>query len=49
MVNLSAKVLRKLREWDFARAAKGILATPPLRAADDGLILFSMISGKQAH
>ncbi len=43
MVNLYAKVLRKLREQHFAHAAKGILATPPVRAADDGLILFSMI------
>lgn len=43
MVNVYAKVLRKLREWHFAHAAKGILATPPVRAADAGLILFSMI------
>ena len=40
---LRKKVEHKLREAMFLREARGILATPPVQARDDGLILFSMI------
>lgn len=43
MESLPQRALRKLREWQFNRAARAVLATPPLRAADDGLVIFSMI------
>lgn len=46
MLMLREKVERKLREAMFLREARGILATPPVRARDDGLILFSMIGTK---
>lgn len=46
MLMLRDKVMRKLREGQFLREARGILDTPPLRAADDGVILFSMIGTK---
>lgn len=40
---LHHKIERKLREAQFQRDARAVLCTPPLRAADDGLVLFSMI------
>ncbi|MBC2670699.1 hypothetical protein ACFOON_02630 [Novosphingobium piscinae] len=43
MEHLAQRLLRKLRERHFARIARGVLATPPVRARDDGVILFSMI------
>jgi hypothetical protein len=43
MFDLFKRVRRKLDEAWFARAIGGVLATPPLRAADDGVIVFSMI------
>lgn len=43
MESLPQRALRKLREWQFNRAARAVLNTPPLRAADDGLVIFSMI------
>lgn len=46
MLMVRDKLMRKLREGQFLRAARGILQTPPLRAADDGVILFSMIGTK---
>lgn len=46
MLMVRDKVMRKLREGQFLRAARGILHTPPVRGADDGVILFSMIGTK---
>jgi hypothetical protein len=43
MIDLADRALRKLRELQFNRDARAILATPPVRAADDGVVLFSMI------
>lgn len=43
MNTLADRALRRLREWQFNRQARAVLATPPLRAVDDGVILFSMI------
>lgn len=43
---LRHKIERKLREAQFLRDARAVLRTPPLRAADDGLVLFSMIGTK---
>lgn len=43
MIDLADRALRKLRELQFNRDARVVLATPPVRAADDGVILFSMI------
>jgi hypothetical protein len=43
MESLPQRALRKLREWQFNRAARAVLDTPPLRAAGDGLVIFSMI------
>ncbi len=37
------KALRRLRELRFERGARAVLATPPVRAMDDGVVLFSMI------
>lgn len=41
--NLPARIVRRLREQWFPRQIAGILATPPVTARDDGLVLFSMI------
>lgn len=46
MLMLRHKIERKLREAQFLRDARAVLRTPPLRAADDGLVLFSMIGTK---
>lgn len=43
MFDLGDRVLRRVREAQFNREARGVLATPPLRARDDGVVLFSMI------
>lgn len=43
MRNLPDRVIRKLRERQFTAAIRGVLATPPLRATADPLVLFSMI------
>lgn len=43
MSSLSARIVRRLRERWFPRRIAGILATPPVSARDDGLVLFSMI------
>ncbi|MDE2436930.1 MAG: hypothetical protein KGM49_11780, partial [Sphingomonadales bacterium] len=40
---LRDKAVRTLREAQFARVARGVRQTPPVRATDDGVILFSMI------
>jgi hypothetical protein len=36
-------IVRRAREWQHGRAARGVLDTPPVVPRDDGLILFSMI------
>jgi hypothetical protein len=38
-----AALARKAGSWSHDRAAQGILDTPPIVSADDGVILFSMI------
>ena len=43
MQHLARRVIRKLRERRFDRAARAVLATPPIVPRDDGVILFSMI------
>lgn len=43
MIDLADRALRKLRELQFNRDARAVLATPPLRVANDGVVLFSMI------
>lgn len=43
MIDLADRALRKLRELQFNRDARAVLASAPVRAADDGVILFSMI------
>ncbi len=43
MISLVDKAVRRVREVQLRRAAAGILGTPPIRARDDDVILFSMI------
>ncbi len=43
MIDLADRALRKLRELQFNRDARCVLASAPVRAADDGVVLFSMI------
>jgi hypothetical protein len=43
MFMLPDRALRRWREARHARRAQAVLATPPVRARDDGLIVFSMI------
>ena len=43
MFDLGDRVLRKVREAQFNRAARAVLTTPPVRARDDGVVLFSMV------
>jgi hypothetical protein len=43
MFDLGDRVLRKIREAQFNRAARAVLATPPARPLDDGVVIFSMI------
>ena len=46
MDTLADRALRKLRELHFNRAARAVLTTAPVRAADDGVVIFSMIGTK---
>lgn len=46
MFMLHHKIERKLREAQFQRDARAVLETPAIRAANDGLVLFSMIGTK---
>lgn len=46
MDTFADRALRKLREMHFNRAARAVLSTAPLRAADDGVVIFSMIGTK---
>lgn len=44
MMTLLDRATRRLREFQFNRAARAVLDTPPCRAdPDDGLVIFSMI------
>ena len=43
MDTLADRALRKLRELHFNRTVRTVLAAPPVRAADDGVVIFSMI------
>lgn len=43
MVSLHDRILRRLREYRFLRGCRGVLTTPPVRARDDGVVIFSMI------
>lgn len=43
MTSLSARIVRKTREYLYMRSARAILDSPPLTPADDGVILCSMI------
>jgi hypothetical protein len=43
MFDLGDRVLRKVREAQFNRAARAVLATAPVRALNDGVVIFSMI------
>jgi hypothetical protein len=49
MESLPQRVIRKLRERQFAGAARAVLRTPPLIAADDGVVIFSMIGTRVLH
>lgn len=46
MAKLIDRALRKLRERCFLRGCRAVLATPPARVRDDGVIIFSMIGTK---
>jgi hypothetical protein len=43
MDTLADRALRKLRELHFNRTVRAVLAAPPVRASDDGVVIFSMI------
>ena len=43
MDTLADRALRKLRELHFNRTTRAVLETAPVRAADDGVVIFSMI------
>ena len=43
MDTLADRALRKWRELHFNHAVRAVLAAPPVRAIDDGVIIFSMI------
>ena len=43
MDSLADRALRKWRELHFNHALRAVLAAPPVRAFDDGVIIFSMI------
>ena len=43
MDTLADRGLRKLRELHFNRTVRAVLAAPPVRAVDDGVVIFSMI------
>ena len=40
---MADRALRKLRELHFNHAVRAVLAVPPVRAVNDGVIIFSMI------
>lgn len=46
MAQLIDRALRKLREYRFLRGCRAVLATPPARTRDDGVVIFSMIGTK---
>ena len=43
MVQLTDRIVRRLRELQLMHAARGILSTAPIAAQDDGVVLLSMI------
>ena len=43
MDTLADRALRKWRELHFNHTLRAVLAAPPVRAIDDGVIIFSMI------
>lgn len=43
MTLLIDRTLRKLREYRFLRGCRAVLATPPARIREDGVVIFSMI------
>ena len=43
MDTLADRALRKLRELHFNRTVRAVLAAPPICAANDGVVIFSMI------
>jgi len=43
MFDIGDRVLRKVREARFNREARAVLDTAPVRACDDGVVIFSMI------
>ena len=43
MDRLADRALRRLREMHFNHTVRAVLAAPPARAADDGVVIFSMI------
>lgn len=43
MDTLADRALRRLREMHFNRTVRAVLAAPPARASDDGVVIFSMI------
>ncbi len=46
MAQLIDRALRKLREYRFLRGCRAVLCTPPARAREDGVVIFSMIGTK---
>ena len=43
MDTLADRALRKVRELHFNRTVRAVLAAPPVRATEDGVVIFSMI------
>ena len=43
MDTLADRAVRRLRELHFNRTVRAVLDAPPVRAADDGVVIFSMI------
>ena len=43
MDTLADRALRRLREMHFNRTVRAVLAAPPVRGVDDGVVIFSMI------
>lgn len=46
MAQLIDRALRRLREYRFLRGCRAVLCTPPARAREDGVVIFSMIGTK---
>lgn len=46
MQQLIDRILRKAREYRFLRGCRAVLSTPPARAREDGVVIFSMIGTK---